>query len=154
MLELPCQCIAVQAIFLNYIKTFEVGYMIIPVINPLLYYLSEHTFLKIAFILLGWWFLHLMVSLRRRVRLNIPPLSLSSTDADQKGTRFPADGETRVAPHYFCLMHKFVLLLLWTYQYSLILKRPKLLIITTQAYRYTFLLIHYCCSAGCSAEWK
>jgi hypothetical protein len=72
-------------------------------------------------VLLGWWCLHLMVSLSRgessglRVSLStslrslFPPLTLT-----KKGHRLPADGETQVAPHYFCLMHKFMLLLLWT----------------------------------------
>jgi hypothetical protein len=66
----------------------------------------------------------------------IPPLSLRAS-TEKMGHSLPADGETQVALHYFCLIHQFMLLLLWPekVKYSLILKGFMLQIITTQAYR-------------------
>ena len=94
--------------------------------------------------------LTLRVRLSTSLRYPYPPLTLT-----QKGHRLPADDETRVAPHYFCLLHKFMLLLLWTekVKYCLILKKTQAAN-NNKAYRSTFLLVHYCWTACCSADWK
>ena len=51
----------------------------------------------------------------------------SSAETGQRGDtvfQHPADGKTWVAPHYFCLMHTFMFLLLWPEKvnYSSVLK--------------------------------
>ena len=66
----------------------------------------------------------LRVSLSTSLRSPFPPLTLTRT---QNGHHLPSDGETWVEPHYFCLVHKFMLLLQWTEEvkYSLILKKTQ-----------------------------
>ena len=92
--------------------------MITPVTYLLLYceaQLSEYTF---KYVLCYWaggaWSVsvegessRLRVCHSTSLHSPFPPLTLT-----KKGHRLPADGITRVAPNYTCLMHKFMLLLL------------------------------------------
>lgn len=122
-------------------------------------------FNNLLFILLGWWCLHLMFSLsgeRERaadwgsVSQHPTTLPFLHWHWPKRDTVFQLmaklESHCIISASYtnsccYSYEHRK-----WNIpQYK---KRPKTLIITMQAYQYTFLLIHYCCSACCSAEWK